>query len=210
MKILFEGDIGKALCERCQAVVAMRYARRDVPFSDGQGLARDILVGVCERCDSVVALPAQSTPAIREARKEQLKSIEARLPALYLDVLDAALHAVCSDAGAHLRKLLLAHYLQQLVQAGQGEGLRPAHEAFIQALEQQRQQRGLPASGATRRLSMKVNAHMAEDFHGLMQQTHMTQTELLKAVIARIHSDVLEARDPQVIDTLQRLARLTG
>ncbi|MHA6160921.1 hypothetical protein [Pseudomonas sichuanensis] len=208
MTILFEGDTGKALCEHCQAVVTTRYLRRDVPFSDGQGVARDILVGVCDRCDTVVALPAQSTPAIREARKEQLKSIEARLPAVYLDILDAALHTVCREAGVHLRKLLLAHYLQQLLQAGQGEGLRPAHEAFLQALEQQRQQRGLPAGSATRRLSMKVNAHMAEDFLALMQQADMSQTELLKAVIARIQADVLEARDPQVIATLQRLARL--
>ncbi|WP_236692884.1 hypothetical protein [Pseudomonas sp. 10-1B] len=78
MKILLEGDSGKALCEHCQAVVPTHYVRRDVPFSDGQGMAKDILVGVCTRCDGVVAIPPQSTPAIREARKQQLKSIEAR------------------------------------------------------------------------------------------------------------------------------------
>lgn len=210
MKILFEGDTDQALCEHCQALVAMHYTRRDVPFSDGQGVARDILVGVCDGCDTVVAIPPQSTPGIREARKQQLKSIEARLPAVYLDVLDAAMHAVSSEAGAHLRKLFLAHYFQWLVQARQGEGLQPAHESFMRALETQRSQRGLPASAATRRLSMKVNPHMAEDFLALLRQTHMSQTELLKAVIARIQADVLEARDPQVIDALQRLARVAG
>lgn len=210
MKILFEGDTGKALCEHCQAVVTTRYLRRDVPFSDGQGLARDILVGVCDGCDTVVAIPPQSTPAIREARKQQLKSIEARLPAVYLDVLDAAMQAVSSEAGAHLRKLFLAHYFHWLVQAREGVGLQPGHEAFVQALDAQQRQRGLPASGATRRLSMKVNVHMAEDFLTLLGQTRMSQTELLKAVIARIQVDVLEARDPQVIEALQRLTRLAG
>lgn len=210
MKIFFEGDTGQALCEHCQALVAMHFTRRDVPFSDGQGLARDILVGVCDGCDQVVAIPPQSTPAIREARKQQLKSIEARLPAVYLDVLDAAMQAVTSEAGAHLRKLFLAHYFQWLVQAQQGQALQPAHEAFVQALEAQQRERGLPASSATRRLSMKVNPHMAEDFLALLQQTHMSQTELLKAVIARIQADVLEARDPQVIGALQRLARVAG
>ncbi|WP_205299803.1 hypothetical protein [Pantoea sp. Tr-811] len=68
MKILLEGDTGKALCEHCKAVVQMLYARRDVPFSDGQGAAKDILVGVCDQCDSAVAIPPQSTPAIREAQ----------------------------------------------------------------------------------------------------------------------------------------------
>ncbi|WP_449433966.1 hypothetical protein [Pseudomonas putida] len=210
MKILLEGDTGKALCEHCQAVVQTRYTRRDVPFSDGQGVARDILVGVCGHCDTVVAIPPQSTPAIREARKQQLKSIEAKLPAVYLDALDAAMHTVSSEAGGNLRKLFLGHYFQLLVQASQSGQLQPAHEAFMQSLDEQRRLRGLPPSGSTRRLSMKVNAHMAEDFQALQKQTQMNQTELLKAVIARIQADVLEARDPEVIHTLQRLARLAS
>ncbi|AJG14758.1 Uncharacterised protein [Pseudomonas putida] len=69
MKILAEGVTGKALCEHCQVVVPTYYARRDVPFSDGQGVVKDILVGVCFRCDGVVALTPQSTPAIRESRR---------------------------------------------------------------------------------------------------------------------------------------------
>jgi hypothetical protein len=208
MKILFEGETGKALCEHCQAVVQTHYARRDVPFSDGQGVAKDILVGVCNQCDTVVAIPPQSTPAIREARKQQLKSIEARLPAVYLDVLDAAMHAVSCEAGANLRKLFLAHYFQLLVQSQQSDQLQPAHEAFIRSLEQHWRERGVAPSTLTRRLSMKVNPYMAEDFMALQQQTHMNQTELLKSVIARIQADVLEVRDQKVIHTLQHLARL--
>ncbi|MEN5302688.1 MULTISPECIES: hypothetical protein [unclassified Pseudomonas] len=208
MKILFEGETGKALCEHCQAVVQTHYARRDVPFSDGQGVAKDILVGVCSHCDTVVAIPPQSTPAIREARKQQLKSIEARLPAVYLDVLDAAMHAVSCEAGANLRKLFLAHYFQLLVQSHQSDQLQPAHEAFIQGLERHRRECGLAPSTSTRRLSMKVNPYMADDFMALQQQTHMNQTELLKSVIARIQADVLEVRDQKVIHTLQHLARL--
>lgn len=208
MKIFFEGDGGTALCECCQAVVPTRYVRRDVPFSDGQGVAKDILVGVCTRCDGVVALPPQSTPSIREARKQQLRSIEARLPAVYLDVLDAAMHAVCSEAGVNLRKLFLAHYLQQLAQVQQSGQLQVVHQAFIRTLDDQRAQRGLVHSNATRRLSMKVNSHMADDMLALQQQTEMNQTELLKAVIALIQADVLEARDEEVIRTLQQLARL--
>lgn len=49
---------------------------------------------------------------------------------------------------------------------------------------------------------------MAEDMLALQQHTEMNQTELLKAVIARIQADVLENRDQEVIRALQRLARL--
>jgi len=55
---------------------------------------------------------------------------------------------------------------------------------------------------------MKVNSHMADDMLALQQQTEMNQTELLKAVIALIQADVLEAQDEEVIRTLQQLARL--
>ncbi|VVP16091.1 hypothetical protein PS862_03605 [Pseudomonas fluorescens] len=76
MKLLFEGDRGKALCEHCQQVVTTTYVRRGVPFSDGQGEAKQILVGVCEGCDAVVAIPAQSTPAIKEANTVQRAFLE--------------------------------------------------------------------------------------------------------------------------------------
>lgn len=71
MKLLFEGDRGRALCEHCQRVVTTTYIRRSVPFSDRPGEAEQILVGVCEWCDAVVAIPPQSTPAIKEANTVQ-------------------------------------------------------------------------------------------------------------------------------------------
>lgn len=208
MQIYFEGDTGRALCEHCQALVAFVYGRRDVPFSDGQGQARDILVGVCSGCETVVAIPPQSTPAIRDARKQQLKSIEARLPAVYLDVLDAAMHEVSSDAGVNLRKIFLGYYFQALALADGAAGLQAAHEAFVLALDEQLRQRALAAPAATRRLSMKINPHIAEDFLVLLQRTQMSQTELLKSVIARIWVDVHEVRNPEVIGALRKLVYL--
>nr|WP_314877471.1 hypothetical protein [uncultured Pseudomonas sp.] len=208
MQIHFEGDTGRALCEHCQALVAFVYRRRDVPFSDGQGQARDILVGVCSGCETVVAIPPQSTPAIRDARKQQLKSIEARLPAVYLDVLDAAMHEVSSDAGVSLRKFFLGYYFQALAQTDDAAGLQAAHQAFVLALDEQLHKRALAAPAATRRLSMKINPHIAEDFMALLQRTQMSQTELLKSVIARIRADVHEVRNPQVIGELRKLVYL--
>ena len=86
--------------------------------------------------------------------------------------------------------------------------MQAAHLALIQVLDEQRAQRGLARSNATRRLSMKVNPYTAKDMLALQQQTEMNQTELLKAVIALIQADVLKARDDEVILALQRLARL--
>lgn len=71
-KLFHEGDKSQAICSRCGGLVDTTFIRRDVRFSDGNGLATDILVAVCDVCDDVVAVPSQSTPAIREARQRVL------------------------------------------------------------------------------------------------------------------------------------------
>jgi len=60
------GEKGKAICES-DGRVSTTFRYRDVPFSDGSGIAKKILVGVCDRCGKVVAIPPQSTPSIRAA-----------------------------------------------------------------------------------------------------------------------------------------------
>lgn len=204
MKLYLQGDRGKALCEHCQQVVGITYTRRDVPFSDGNGQAREVLVGVCDLCATVVAIPPQSTPAIKEARKQSLTSIEARLPAVYLDVLDAAMHSVAEDAGVQMRKLFFSYYFS----APAGPGLEQVHEGFAAYLAEQAEARQVPATQAMKRLSLKVNHYVAEDLARLLRATRMSQTELLKSLIAQMRLDVLEGGNPAVIADLRQLARL--
>ena len=61
------GDKSKAICENCKSVVPTTFSVRDVHFSDWSAVAESILVAVCDHCDDVVAIPAQSTPSLREA-----------------------------------------------------------------------------------------------------------------------------------------------
>lgn len=74
MKKLKIGDKSKAVCEDCEGMVSTTFMLRDVPFSDGQGLVEQVLVGVCDKCDSVVSLPHQSSLAIKKARDKILAS----------------------------------------------------------------------------------------------------------------------------------------
>jgi len=62
------GDQSQAICAQCAKLVPTTFAHRDVPFSDGSGVVRDILAAVCDACEAITAVPAQSTPAIRQAR----------------------------------------------------------------------------------------------------------------------------------------------
>lgn len=63
------GDKSHAVCEACQGVVITTFELRDVPFSDGRGVVKGVLVGVCDQCDRVVSIPNQSSPAIAAAAK---------------------------------------------------------------------------------------------------------------------------------------------
>lgn len=60
------GGKSKAICDNCKGVVPTTFTVRDVPFSDWSVIAEGILVAVCDHCDDVVAIPAQSTPSIKE------------------------------------------------------------------------------------------------------------------------------------------------
>lgn len=64
------GDHSKAICEDCNKLVDTTFVVRNVPFDDGIGVAKNILVAVCDLCDQTVAIPAQSVATIAEARKE--------------------------------------------------------------------------------------------------------------------------------------------
>ena len=58
------GDKGKGICFQC-GPTSTKFEIRNVPFSDGSGIAQDILVGVCDSCNQTIAIPAQSSESIK-------------------------------------------------------------------------------------------------------------------------------------------------
>ena len=81
MKILKVGDTKNAACNNCESFQGVTFKLRDVPFNDGSGVVKNVLVGVCDNCDSVAVLPHQSTPAVKKQLEVQRKSLESRVPA---------------------------------------------------------------------------------------------------------------------------------
>lgn len=63
MKIYKVGDEKRAECAVCQSFQTVTFQLRDVPFSDGSGRVKNVVVGVCKACDSVALIPFQSVPA---------------------------------------------------------------------------------------------------------------------------------------------------
>jgi len=202
MRIYHEGDRGKALCADCDQVVSTTYARRDVPFSDGRGLARNVLVGVCDRCGKTVAIPPQSTPAISKARKAATRPIEVNLPAIYMDVLDHAVQRIDGQASTDFRRALLTYFIHKAAMDARAAAvLRLSHRRAIERFPEER-------GTVRRRLSMKIPRRVTEDFRKLEETTDLNTTELLKSVVFLIHQRVLEEPKPRLIGELQALSAI--
>lgn len=204
MSIFKEGDKGKAVCEDCRAVVSTTFQRRDVPFSDGRGIVRNILVGVCDQCGGTVSIPAQSTPAVGRARKAAAASIEANLPAIYIDMLDRAIHAIDPQASTDFRRTLLVYFVHKAAHDDAGaDRIRALYEKVQTRYPEQR-------GGARRRLSMKIPGRVTEDFRLLERRTALNTTELLKGVVAQIQQRVIERPRLGLMEELKTLSAISA
>lgn len=200
MKIWEEGDRSKAACEHCKAVVTTTFMRRDFPLNVPSMRVKNLMVGVCDRCGATVSIPAQSTPAIARARKEEPLSVEANLPAIYVDVLDCAAHHIDSTASIDFRRILLTYFIHKAAEdARSGPKLKKSHE---RAMVKYPEKRG----AARRRLSMKVPGRVSLEFKNLEMRTNMNTTELIKSVVYDIHETVLNNPKPAVISELRILS----
>jgi len=200
MKLFQEGDKSKAICSQCRATVATTFARLDVPFSDGKGLARNLLVGVCDHCGQVVSIPAQSVPAVKAARQTATRSIEAQLPAIYVDALDLAAYTVDNSSSTDFRRVLLTYYVHRFAgDEGAVSKLLAAHKKAKRAFPERR-------GTSRRRISMKVSPNISIEIRGLTAATNLSATEVLKSLVYELHSDVLDTPRPSFIRELKNLA----
>jgi hypothetical protein len=198
IQILSDGDKGQAICESCARVVASTYRYRNVPFSDGKGIASNILVGVCDQCETVVAIPAQSTPAIKRDRRVASQSIEAALPAPYVDALDLACFTIDPNSTAEFRKKLLLFYVHKLASGELDMAVLRAREPSF----------AVKTGTVKRRLSMKVSAYLADEFSRLVSDASMSRTDLLKSLVVEIKRQIVDGEDVSMLGELRTLACL--
>jgi hypothetical protein len=204
MKLIVEGDHSKAICSHCAALVSTSFKRRDVPFSDGKGIVKDILVGVCDRCDRIVSTPAQSTPAIKAAREKALIPVEAQLPAIYLDALDLACYRIDPLVTPDFRKRLLMYYVSKSKKNAQWS------KSLLDAMKHKRGFEGEGKSMSRRRFSMKVSQSMADQIEVVMADTKLNKTELIKSIVLQIVEDIITPDIPKHLDELQTLASVAS
>lgn len=184
MKLFQSGDQTRVMCEN-DGLADATFAYRDLPLNDEGDVAKDVLVAVCNVCGEIVAVPPQSTPAIRQAREKADISVEAKLPAAYLEALDLAIFRISSELTSDFRKPLVRFYLQDMAASDTSLRAVAAWVKFREFAE-------LGAAVAPyKRFSMKISPRTDQDFRIVMQKLSLNKTDTLKSVVAQIHQDIV-------------------
>lgn len=202
MKLFRAGEKSQGICENCRGLVNATFHYRDVPFSDGSGIVKDILTLVCDTCDEVIATPAQSTPAIKAARETAVKSVEVSLPASFIEVLDLAAFRIDPDATTEFRKRLLAYYIHRAAESDQ-----PA-ERFKDRIYKGAAR--FDTKAPKRRLSFKVTPRLNGEIDKMVEESKLTKSELIKSLVMQIDEDILQPKSPQNMKELRRLAAVAA
>lgn len=197
MKILKVGDTKKAACNRCKSFQDVTFKLRDVPFSDGTGIVKNVLVGVCNTCDSIAVLPHQSAPAVKKQLEVQRKSLESRVPAHMIDILNLVSEEL--GGGIEFVPSIMKFYIHSL----SNNSISPTNISRYLNTD-------LAEGVAQKRISIK-GRHLDEELQHLKLVTKIKSTsDLIKSVVLKINDDVLVNKKPRAISQLKNIMAATS
>lgn len=197
MKILKVGDTKKAACNNCESFQNVTFKLRDTSFSDGSGIVKNVLVGVCDNCDSIAVLPHQSTPVVKKQLEVQRKSLESRVPAHMIDILNLASEKL--GGGTEFANNIMKFYIYAL----SNNVISPKNlSRYLDS--------DLAKGPAQKRISLK-GRHIEEELILLKQLVEIeSTTDLLKSVVLKINDDVLVNEKQRSINQLKSIIAATG
>lgn len=196
MKLWFRGDKSRALCENCEGLVSTTFDYHDVPFSDGIGLAKNIIAATCDTCGTIVSIPPQSTPAIRATRNTATEPLEFNLEAPFIDIIDAAALRLDAFADPSYRKNLIAFFVCRML--GEGDVIR-LQDNVVQSQTRWNEWKSTPR----KRLSFKVTPNFRSDFETLAKRCALSKTRLLQSICMEIERDIVAPQELTVPSDLK-------
>lgn len=197
MKILKVGDTKKAACNNCESFQDVTFQLRDTPFNDGSGIVKNVLVGICNACDSVAVLPHQSTPAVKKQLEKQRKSLESRVPAHMIDILNLASDKL--GGGTEFVPNIMKYYIHAL---SSNEISSNNISRYLNS--------DLAKGVAQKRISLK-GRHLEDELILLKKLIEVeSTTDLLKIVVLKINDDVLVNERPKPMGQLKIIMAATA
>lgn len=204
-KLYAPGEKSRAICRHCNKAVETTFDYRNVPFDDGSGEVKDILVAVCDECGTVAAIPAQSTPAIRRTRETAEIPLEVSLSAPEIEILDAAAFKIDPQATPRFRKAIFTYYLGRFeLNADELNAVKIDLDRWVAVREQRKASAKVKIP--TRRLSFKIAPRTEQRVVAVLSRTGWSKTKLVRSVVMRAERDILEEKARQSVIDLQQIA----
>jgi len=197
MRVLKEGDKGKAICEVC-GLTTTTYALRDVDFSDKRGTVKNIIVGVCDKCKKVASIPSQSVPQIKSEYNKTLKPLETRVPAHFIDILNLAIKKIDNDLDENFAKILFLYYLHNFSTG------KFSDKNISNLLDTE-----IAKAKSSKRFSIKINKRTEREIEIFIAHSGLkNKTDLVKIIILTINNDIVQSPLPKHLSELKKLAAI--
>jgi hypothetical protein len=188
------GDRAELGCPHCKRFVGTHLQARTYPETGSGIVVPGVLVHTCDDCGAIVAIPAQSTPRIREMRvptKEE--QLEARIPTHLEDVMYMLAHDFQTSVQA-FRPAVLRFYLGELLKD-------PALPERVRLLAGS----DLADAPARARVSLRVPAELLAAARAQARAAGIAKdSDLVRGLLLAAKEDVLDGRHEE------RILRLSG
>jgi hypothetical protein len=200
MHLWKEGDTSEAICRTCQKRVRTRFAVRRYTLHESGVEVPDLLVAVCTECDGVAAIPAQSSPRLKEAReRKKAEGLEAKIPS-HLDDVIHLLADHFATAVAAFRPDLLRFYLGEVI----------SDEAFAARVKTLAGSE-LAGGRARMRVSLRAPEEMLQAARERGRSAGIdTDADLIRGILLAAKEDVLEGATPERVLRLSGAAQAEG
>lgn len=200
LKIWHAGETSEALCEHCDAWRATVFQYRPVRLRKGNVDVPDVLVAVCMTCDRIAAIPQQSAPRLREARKKEAARVDARISRELRDVVGV----IALEYGAELESFaggVVRYYLNEIrrdeVLARRIVKLAGSRDAT----------RGTPGA----RLAFRTERSLLTEALTIVSRTRKTdKSELVRGIIVAAKQDTYDIPNHRRRMALQAIAAAAG
>lgn len=201
MKIYREGEKSKAICSHCKGKVDTTFKTRDVPFSDGKGIAKSVLVSVCDTCDKVAAVPQQSAPRIKEQLEKERRPVEATVPKHMADILLNSLLVIGLEGRSEYYPKLFNYYVLEL-ESKNSKTLKRLLNSFLDSERNK--------GKASERISLKMKNPILPKFESIVVGTGLKKTEVLRSIILMMEEELLNKKEKTKIKKLREVMQIAS
>lgn len=187
MHLYREGDRSEAICHACRRRVSTHFAVCAVRLPESGIEVPDVLAAVCDECGGVAAIPAQSSPRLREAReRRKAEELEARIP-MHLDDVVHLLSDHFAAAVSSFRPSLLRFYLREVASD-------PELAARVRTLSRSE----LAQGRARARVSLRAPEALLREVRECARTAGIgSDAELIRGILLAAREDVLEGGAPE-------------